>query len=134
MGLKKKSKVSAEFSMSSLTDIIFLLLIFFMLTSSLIVPHALNLRLPGTESRATVTSDPSHINITRTGSIVYNGQTVTLNQLQREFRRESDQRGTENRYTVAVTVHPNAKIEHVVDVLDLANTMQVNTIMVDRRE
>lgn len=36
MGLKKRNKVSAEFSMSSLTDIIFLLLIFFMLTSKLI--------------------------------------------------------------------------------------------------
>ncbi len=34
MALKKRSKVSAEFSMSSLTDIIFLLLIFFMLTSN----------------------------------------------------------------------------------------------------
>ncbi len=134
MALKKKSKVSAQFSMSSLTDIIFLLLIFFMLTSSLIVPHALNLRLPGTETRATVTSDPSQININRDGGIVYNGQTVSLNQLQREFRRESDQRSPENRYTVAVTVHPNAKIEHVVAVLDLAYTMQVNTIMVDRRQ
>ena len=37
MGLKKRGKVSAEFSMSSLTDIIFLLLIFFMLTSKLVV-------------------------------------------------------------------------------------------------
>ncbi len=37
MGLKKRNKVSAEFSMSSLTDIIFLLLIFFMLTSKLVV-------------------------------------------------------------------------------------------------
>mgnify|MGYP000285561803 CR=1 FL=1 len=37
MALKKRGKVSAEFSMSSLTDIIFLLLIFFMLTSKLVV-------------------------------------------------------------------------------------------------
>jgi biopolymer transport protein ExbD len=36
MGLKKRSKVSAEFNMSSLTDIIFLLLIFFMLTSNIV--------------------------------------------------------------------------------------------------
>ncbi|MCB0682601.1 MAG: biopolymer transporter ExbD, partial [Saprospiraceae bacterium] len=36
MALKKRSKVSAEFSMSSLTDIIFLLLIFFMLTSNFV--------------------------------------------------------------------------------------------------
>ena len=47
MGMKKRAKVSAEFSMSSLTDIIFLLLIFFMLTSSVVVPNALNLQLPG---------------------------------------------------------------------------------------
>ena len=55
MGLKKRSKVSAEFSMSSLTDIIFLLLIFFMLTSSLVAPNALNLKLPGS-SRTKVAS------------------------------------------------------------------------------
>ena len=47
MGLKKRNAVNAEFNMSSLTDIIFLLLIFFMLTSSLVSPNALNLRLPG---------------------------------------------------------------------------------------
>ena len=47
MGMKKRTKVSAEFSMSSLTDIIFLLLIFFMLTSSMVIPNGLNLRLSG---------------------------------------------------------------------------------------
>lgn len=134
MGIKRKSRVSAEFSMSSLTDIIFLLLIFFMLTSSLIVPNALNLRLPGTESRATVSSEPATITISRDGGIVYNDQAVSLNQLQREFRRETDRRTGDSRFTVAVTVHPSAKIEKVVDVLDLAFTMDVNTIMVDRRQ
>lgn len=134
MGIKKKSRVSAEFSMSSLTDIIFLLLIFFMLTSSLIIPNALNLKLPGTESRATVTSDPSTIDVTRDGSIIYNGQEVSINQLQSAFRNQSDRRSGDSKYTVAVTVHPSAKIEKVVDVLDLAYRMKVNTIMVDRRQ
>lgn len=46
MAIKKASKVNAEFSMSSLTDIIFLLLIFFMLTSSFVSPNALKLVLP----------------------------------------------------------------------------------------
>ena len=36
MGLKKRSKAQAEFSMSSLTDIIFLLLVFFMLTATFV--------------------------------------------------------------------------------------------------
>lgn len=46
MSIQKTSKVSADFSMSSLTDIIFLLLIFFLLTSTVVAPNALKLVLP----------------------------------------------------------------------------------------
>lgn len=46
MALKHRSKISTEFSASSMTDIVFLLLIFFMLTSTLIAPNALKLVLP----------------------------------------------------------------------------------------
>ncbi len=40
MGLKKRSKVESGFSMSSMTDIVFLLLIFFMITSTMVTPPA----------------------------------------------------------------------------------------------
>lgn len=46
MALKRKSKISAEFSMASMTDMIFLLLIFFMLTSTVVVPNAIKVLLP----------------------------------------------------------------------------------------
>lgn len=46
MALKRRNKVDASFSMSSMTDIVFLLLIFFMVTSTLISPNALKLMLP----------------------------------------------------------------------------------------
>ena len=46
MALKSKNKVSANFNMSSMTDIVFLLLIFFMLTSTLVTQNALDLLLP----------------------------------------------------------------------------------------
>jgi biopolymer transport protein ExbD len=46
MALKRRSKVNAAFSMSSMTDIVFLLLIFFMVTSTLVAPNALKLLLP----------------------------------------------------------------------------------------
>lgn len=52
MSLKSRNKVSAEFSMSSMTDIVFLLLIFFMVTSTLIAPNALKLLLPQSNSQA----------------------------------------------------------------------------------
>ncbi len=47
MGLKRRSKVDSGFSMSSMTDIVFLLLIFFMITSTLVTPFAIkDLNLP----------------------------------------------------------------------------------------
>lgn len=46
MSIKKRNKVNSAFSMSSMTDIVFLLLIFFMVTSTLIAPNALKLLLP----------------------------------------------------------------------------------------
>ena len=76
MGMKKRTKVSAEFSMSSLTDIIFLLLIFFMLTSSMVVPNALNLQLPGSKqsrpSQPTTTSPPT-VTINDNGTYLLDG-------------------------------------------------------------
>ena len=83
MGLKKKSKVSAEFNMSSLTDIIFLLLIFFMLTSSLINPNAINLKLPSSSKVST----PSRSKITKvrvgsTGNLYVDGKKVSTSGLE----------------------------------------------------
>ena len=46
MALKRSTKVDASFSVSSMTDIVFLLLIFFLVTSTLINPNALKLLLP----------------------------------------------------------------------------------------
>ncbi|GHT53085.1 biopolymer transporter ExbD [Bacteroidia bacterium] len=46
MGIKRKSKLTAEFNMSSMTDMIFLLLIFFMITSTVVTPNAIKVMLP----------------------------------------------------------------------------------------
>jgi biopolymer transport protein ExbD len=46
MALKRRNKADASFSMSSMTDIIFLLLIFFILTSTVVHPNAIKLMLP----------------------------------------------------------------------------------------
>ena len=46
MAIKRTTKVQADISMSSMTDIVFLLLIFFLVTSTLVNPNALKLLLP----------------------------------------------------------------------------------------
>ena len=51
MNLRSKSKVSAEFSMSSMTDLVFLLLIFFIITSTLVTTSALDVVLPKSKAQ-----------------------------------------------------------------------------------
>ena len=51
MKVKRKNKINPNFNMSSMTDIVFLLLIFFMLTSTLVSQNALNLLLPQSKSK-----------------------------------------------------------------------------------
>src|SRR5690606_41242555 len=53
--LKSRNKVSPDFSMASMTDIVFLLLIFFMLTAN--SPNALDLLLPKGKGKSTNTQD-----------------------------------------------------------------------------
>ncbi|MCQ2336208.1 MAG: biopolymer transporter ExbD [Paludibacteraceae bacterium] len=53
MAIKRRNKVSASFSMSSMTDLVFLLLIFFMITSTVVTPSAIKLLLPKSSSQAT---------------------------------------------------------------------------------
>ena len=52
MNLSGTNKVDPNFNMSSMTDIVFLLLIFFMITSTLMSPHALKVNLPYSDSKS----------------------------------------------------------------------------------
>ena len=51
MALKKRNRISAEFSMASMTDMIFLLLIFFMITSTVVTPNAIKVTLPQSQKQ-----------------------------------------------------------------------------------
>ena len=129
MGLKKKSKVSAEFSMSSLTDIIFLLLIFFMLTSSLVSPNALNLKLPGSSKSHTPPSKDklTDVVISSDGIFRVNGKKVNTKSLQSRMR---SLRGK----TVTISPSPNAPIEKVATVMDFALRYKVTTILTAEKD
>ncbi|MBQ1618317.1 MAG: biopolymer transporter ExbD [Bacteroidales bacterium] len=57
MAFKRTTKVDPSTSMSSMTDIVFLLLIFFLVTSTLVNPNALKLLLP--KSTGQVSAKPT---------------------------------------------------------------------------
>ena len=129
MGLKKKSKVSAQFNMSSLTDIIFLLLIFFMLTSSLINPNAINLKLPSS-SRVSQpsTSKITNVRVGSTGTFYINGRTADAKKLDSTLRQLSREKGKDANIVLSWSKNKTG-VEHMVTVMDLALKYNVNTVL-----
>ncbi len=128
MGLKKRSKVSAQFNMSSLTDIIFLLLIFFMLTSSLVAPNSLNLKIPGTSNSAKPpTRDLDEVGITSKGSYTWNNRRINLGKLESTLERKV--RLSSKKYAVIIAPSKNAPVEAVVEVMDIAMRLDINGVL-----
>ncbi len=82
MALKPRNRVLDNFAMSGMSDIVFLLLIFFMLTSTLIAPNALKMLLPS-KGQVTIQSESTIPTVTiHSGSrITVDGRTVSLEEL-----------------------------------------------------
>ncbi len=86
MGLKRRNKVDSSFSMSSMTDIVFLLLIFFMITSTLVTPPAVkDLILP--ESSHQVSAKPNTtVSVTKDLKYYVEGHEIQFWQLERKLQ------------------------------------------------
>ena len=116
MGLRSRNKVSADFNMSSMTDIVFLLLIFFMLTSTLVSPNALKLLLPSSKAR-TLEKQTVSVSITKDIDFFINEDEVQEENIESELRLM-----LENNDEAAIILHADktVDIEHVVKVMDIA--------------
>ncbi len=121
MGLKKGGKLSADFNMSALTDIIFLLLIFFMLTSGLVSPNAINLKLPSSSSsKAQSTRKPITISLNEKDEYLFNGQAVTFAQLAPKLKTALAADGRNpNEITSILQIAPQVQAQKLVDIVEL---------------
>lgn len=84
MAFQTKNKVDVSFSLASMTDLIFLLLIFFMLTSSMVSPAGLPVNLPSSKAS---TIDMQKVSVTISKDLRYfvNDKEVTLDQMEAEL-------------------------------------------------
>ncbi len=134
MGLKSRNKVSAEFSMSSMTDIVFLLLIFFMVTSTLIAPNALKLLLPSSNSQTS--ADPiASISIkdNTDGTFNYAVGTSLCNYEDIETLLKKEVAGQEEPF-VALHVDKSVPMEEVVAIMNIAKNNQWKLILATQPE
>jgi biopolymer transport protein ExbD len=116
MGLRARNKVSPNFNMSSMTDIVFLLLIFFMLTSTLVSPNALKLLLPNSSSK-TLEKQTVSISITEDIDFFINENKIIEENIEQELSlilKDKKDPG------IILHADKSVDIEHVVKIMDIA--------------
>lgn len=117
MALQSKNKVDPAFSMSSMTDIIFLLLIFFMLTSNFITPSGLNVSLPSAKKSEIVLQKVS-VTITDDLQYMVNNKQVSREQVESILTQELS--GTDQEGVVVLHVDKSVPTELFVEVAGIA--------------
>ena len=132
MAIKRTTKVDSGFSMSSMTDIVFLLLIFFLVTSTLINPNALKLLLPKStgqvSAKATVSVSIKHWQKTNTFSyhITGNETPVRFDLVEDELIELLQ---TEEDPTFSIYADETVPVKEVVAVMNIAKRNHYKVIM-----
>lgn len=121
MGLQSKHKVDAAFSMSSMTDIIFLLLIFFMLTSSFITPSGLPVNLPSSESSDIIMQEVT-VTVTKDLRFSVNDRVLSREELKGELTALLK----EKKGQVVLHIDKEVPVEYLVEIGGIAAGLEAN--------
>ena len=128
MDIRGRNKINPNFNMSSMTDIVFLLLIFFMITSTLVTTSALDILLPKasgkTENRKSVS-----VSITKNLNFYIDNKKVNESKLEQDLlsilsKKESP--------TIVLRAEEGVPIEKAVKIMDIANRNLYKVILAVR--
>ncbi len=136
MAIKRNTKVLSEFSMSSMTDIVFLLLIFFLVTSTLVNPNALKLLLPKSTGQVNAKATVS-VSIKDWGDETY---TYHINGSQEPLQYDAVEDGlvellqSEEDPTFSIYSDESVPIKEVVSIMNIAKRNHYKVILATQPE
>ena len=126
MAIESRNKKSINFSMSGMTDIVFLLLIFFMLTTTLIIPASKNIDLPESNNQ-TQSSPVLVLSIASDKTVFVEDQVYTMNELEAVLRRMLEPYGETP--TIRLNADRSLVMEEVFSVLNIAKRNRYKVIL-----
>lgn len=124
MNLGSKNKIDPAFNMASMTDLIFLLLIFFMLTSSFVTPSGLPVSLP-TSKQSKIEVQKVSVTVTESLQYYVNDKRVSKGMLEGELK--SKLAGING--SVILHIDKNVPWEHGIYVADIATKLEAKVVV-----
>jgi biopolymer transport protein ExbD len=126
MNLRSKNKFRAEVSTSSLSDIMFFLMLFFLITSTMISPSVIKLTLPSSKYHQTVRKTEISISITNTRQYYINNEQVSFENLETELaHRVPDP----EKVTVVIRCDKDVPVQDLINVLQIGNKLKIKMIL-----
>jgi len=119
MAIQTRNKRSLAFSTASMSDLVFLLLIFFMLTSTLVSPNAIKLLLPSSNSK-TMAKQSVTIYINNSFNYYVNEKQVSEDELETEI---DNQIAGQIDASVVLRSDASVPVQYVVNVIDAVNNI-----------
>lgn len=111
--------------MSSMTDLIFLLLIFFILTSNTVTTNALNLNLPSANGQVVAEKNIS-VSINELGQYFLNGKAITLYNLESELKALLSENADE---TIIVNADKSIPLDNVIKVMAIVKDLNAKMVL-----
>lgn len=136
MALKRKTRRNELFSMASMTDVIFLLLIFFMVLSTLVVPNAIKVNLPSSQSTKPTESTLLRVTIDADNNyfVSYNNEamvTITKEDLPQFLAAAYQQDSTTY---VALYADESVAYKSIVEFLNMASSADLKVVLATRAQ
>lgn len=131
MALKSRNKSDASFSMSSMTDIIFLLLLFFMIASTMSAPNDMKVNLPQSSAKTATKAKIIKVGITEDGeySIADNGQKPQPVQFEEIEPYLQAAYAADSTTYVALYADEMVPYKDIVRILDIANENRLKLVI-----
>lgn len=125
MNFRGRNKVTPEFNMSSMTDIVFLLLIFFMIASTLVTTNAIDIILPKASGK---TENKKSVAVSIKGDLTYyiDQKRVGVSVLESELVSALS---AYDEPTIILRAEKTVPVENVVTVMDIANRNKYKVIL-----
>jgi biopolymer transport protein ExbD len=115
MEFEGRSRIRNQLDIAPLVDVVFLLLVFFMLTSTFSRPEAIEVVLPEADSGETVDETPIEVVLDRDGGVRRGGAAVTLEELQAGITARLAE---DAERAIGVTADAEASVRQMMDVID----------------
>jgi biopolymer transport protein ExbD len=127
----RKHKFAAEVGASSMSDIMFFLMLFFLIVSTLVNPSVIKLMLPKAKSTSTLSKQQFFVDVSAEKEISFNNKPVALEELENEIKMKVI--GV-NEPTIVLRFDNSLTIQDLVDVLEIGNKLKLKMVLATKNK